>query len=76
MSHPQCPVWQLGMDLDGEESIQEDDEDKMGWQESTKDPGWSCELGILPAPLDSLQANIEPILYSAPRPPREGLQSP
>lgn len=27
------------MDLDGEEPIQEDDEDEMGWQESTKDPG-------------------------------------
>lgn len=27
------------MDLDGEEPIQEDDEDKMGCQESTKDPG-------------------------------------
>lgn len=27
------------MDLNGEEPIQEDDEDKMGWQESTEDPG-------------------------------------
>lgn len=70
---------QLEMDWDGEELIREDDGYKMGWQESTKDPGmlrWSCELGILPAPLDSLQANTEPIFYSALRIPREGLQSP
>lgn len=27
------------MDWDGEEPIQEDNGDKMGWQKSTKDPG-------------------------------------
>lgn len=53
LCHPQCPVLQLGMDLDGEEPIQEDDEDEMGWQESTKEPGmlesvsWEFYLHLL-----------------------------